>query len=370
MMKAFGASDLGVIDAAHAASTADRRSLAQGLFIFITYTVLYAATLIDALAPFPVALNVAFGIGNGICIAMLFIVGHDCCHGAFVPGRRWNLWLGRFAFIPVVHSVSLWRLAHNRNHHGRTNLKGVDPVWAPMSPKEYAAASPVRRWLERVYRSAFGPVIYYYFDIWLSLMTFPISPQARANWKRHLPDTIFVLTGFAVTLLAVGILGSALAPQRPLWLVLLLGWVIPFASWSYLAAITVYLNHTHPELPWFDEERNWSSYNANVLGTVHVKMPFDIFPLYTDVMAHPAHHTNPSVPVYALPEEQAQLKARFGSDVKEYTLSVAQYRRICSACKLFDFERMCWTDFAGVATGPTLKVRPAGFAPDGSGTRA
>ena len=99
-MKAFGASDLGVIDAAHAASITDRRSLAQGLFIFITYTVLYAATLIDALAPFPVALNVAFGIGNGICIAMLFIVGHDCCHGAFVPGRRWKSLAGTLRVHP------------------------------------------------------------------------------------------------------------------------------------------------------------------------------------------------------------------------------------------------------------------------------
>jgi omega-6 fatty acid desaturase (delta-12 desaturase) len=351
------------IDAVRVASHADQRSLVRGLAIFMTYAVLYGATLIDALGPFPLVLNLAAGIGNGICIAMLFIIGHDCCHGAFVPGRRWNLWLGRFAFIPVVHSVSLWRVAHNGNHHGRTNLKGVDPVWAPMSPREYANASPARRFVERVYRSAFGPAPYYFFEIWIALMIAPMWRQARAQWLRHLPDTVFVLMGFAATLAAVGWLGGMLAPQRPLWLVLTLGWGVPFAAWHYLAGITVYLNHTHPDVAWFDDECAWSAYNGNVLGTVHVKMPIDIFPLYSDVMAHPAHHTNVSTPVYALPQAQEALKARAGGEITEYTLSLAEYRRILKDCKLFDFEARRWTDFAGVPTGPQIHVRPPDFAP-------
>jgi len=41
--------------------------------LFAIYGVLYVATLIDAVAPFPLILNVVSGIGNGICIAMLFI---------------------------------------------------------------------------------------------------------------------------------------------------------------------------------------------------------------------------------------------------------------------------------------------------------
>lgn len=356
-MDAIGAKSA-TIGISHEATRIEKRSLARGLAIFATYAVLYAATLIDALAPFPVAINIAAAIANGLIIAMLFIVGHDACHGAFVPGRRWNMWLARISYIPVVHSVSLWRVAHNGNHHGRTNLKGVDPVWAPMSPKEYAAASPARRWLERVYRSAFGPVIYYHLAIWLPLMIAPLWPQARAQWKRHMPDTLFVLATFAATLAGIAFLGSALAPGRPLWLVMTLGWIVPFAVWSYFAAITVYLNHTHPDIAWFDDETQWSAYNGSVLGTAHVHIPIDIFPLYTDVMAHPAHHANPSIPVYALPEAQAELKGRVGTaDTREYTLTLGTYRRIVGACKLFDFERRCWTDFSGVPTTPALFAR-------------
>ncbi|HEX4304302.1 MAG TPA: fatty acid desaturase [Rhizomicrobium sp.] len=330
----------------------DRRSLIRGLAIFAVYAVLYAVTLVESIADFPLWANLLFALGNGICIAMLLIVAHDACHGALVPGRRLNRWLGRIAFVPVVHSASLWRQVHNQNHHGRTNLKGVDPVWAPMGVKEYAAASPARRFVERVYRGAFGPFVYYVFDIWLAMMVLPLSKMTRKQWKRHLPDTLFVLGGFALTVAAIVFIGEALAPARALWLTLLLGWGIPYAVFSYLAAITVYLNHTHPDLPWFDSEETWSYHNGNVRGTAHVTLPLDIFPLYSEVMQHTAHHANPGVPIYALAGDQAKLKALFGHEVKQYLLTVGAYRHILKACKLFDFERMCWTDFAGNATGP------------------
>lgn len=337
------------------AGTAQQQSsLSQGLYLFSLYYILYAATLVDAIAPFSLPLNILFSIANGVFIAMLFILGHDCCHGTLVPGRKWNLWLGRIAFVPAIHSVSLWRETHNKLHHGRTNLKGFDPVWAPMSIAEYRAASPARRWLERAYRSGFGPVIYYLIDIWIPKLVLPF--QYPKQWKRHLPDSIFVIAGFAFTLMIVVILGKALSPDRALWLTLTLGWVIPFAVWNYLAAITTYMNHTHPEIAWFADESEWSSHGANVAGTVYVTLPLDILPLYSDVMAHTAHHAKLAAPVYALPDEQVALKARFGADIKEYRFSISGYRRIAKTCKLFDFEKMCWTDFAGVPTSVSIKA--------------
>jgi omega-6 fatty acid desaturase (delta-12 desaturase) len=265
-----------------------------------------------------------------------------------------NGWLARFAFLPCVHAPSLWRVAHNKLHHGRTNLKGYDPVWAPMSVAEYARASRPRRALERVLRSGYGPLFYYYYAFWLSRLLFPFPANVRAEWKRHLPDTLFALTGWIATLFAIAAIGHLLVPSRPLWLIVLLGWAIPFAAWNYLVAFTTYVNHTHPSLPWFDNEAAWTPYRANVHGTVHVKMPVDLFPLYTQVMAHPAHHIHPSIPVYRLPQAQAAAKRQYGADIREYTLSIGEYRRILRTCKLFDFEAMCWTDFNGTPTTPCL----------------
>jgi omega-6 fatty acid desaturase (delta-12 desaturase) len=326
----------------------DRRSLRTGLSLFAVHSALYFVTLAGALAPLPIPLNAAFAVANGVLIALLFIIGHDGAHGSFVPGQKLNLRIARLAFVPCAHSVSLWRVIHNKLHHGRTNLKGVDGVWAPMSKAEYDRAHPLRRWLERVYRGPFGPLIYYYLEFWIQRVLLPLASEVRADWRRHLPESLFVLAALALTLAGILTAGKALAPDRPLWLVFLIGWAIPYTVWNYLMAFTTYLNHTHPSIPWFDDEASWSRSEANLYGTAYVRMPFNI-PLYTKVMAHTAHHLQPGVPVYALPEAQAELNRRY-SGLVDYKLNVGEYKKIYRACKLFDFDRRCWTDFRGVPT--------------------
>jgi omega-6 fatty acid desaturase (delta-12 desaturase) len=337
-----------------ARSSSDARSLARGVFMFAVYASLYILTLADAVGPLPIWANIVFAIGNGFMIAMLFLIGHDCQHGAFVPGRRWNLRLGQLAFLPCLHGASLWRYAHHILHHGRTNLKGRDPVWSPMSLEEYRAASPGRRLLERVYRSAAGPLIYYYANFWPFVVLVPASDKLRGRRMRHLPDAVFVLTGFAITLIAIAWLGHALVPQRPWWLTLLLGWALPFAVWNYLAGFSFYLNHTHPDLPWFDDEDLWRKHGNPLTTTVSLKMPLNVLPLYASSMAHTAHHERPVTPVYALEAAQNSIRERNSSATREYVLSIREYRRIVKACKLFDFHRMCWTDFSGTPTSPRL----------------
>lgn len=80
-------------------------TLRKGLKSFAVHLVLYLATLSGALAPLPIALNLLFALANGVFIALLFIIGHDAGHNSFVPGREWNRWLGRFAFVPCVHAA-------------------------------------------------------------------------------------------------------------------------------------------------------------------------------------------------------------------------------------------------------------------------
>ena len=66
----------------------------------------------------------------------------------------------------------------------------------PMSNAEYEAAAPARRWLERVCRGPFGPLIYYYGAFWVHRMLLPLAPEVRKDWKRHMRDSLFVLGGF------------------------------------------------------------------------------------------------------------------------------------------------------------------------------
>jgi omega-6 fatty acid desaturase (delta-12 desaturase) len=329
----------------------DRRSAARGLWILGAHASLYLTTLAGALAPLPLWVNILSGIANGVLIALLFIIAHDAAHGAFVPGRKMNLWIARFAFIPCVHAVSLWCTIHNKLHHGYTNLKGRAGVWEPMSKAEYDRASAPRRLLERVLRGPFGPFIYYYVAFWPHKTLAPLARAVRMNWPRHLFDSVFAFTGFGVTITAIVAAGALFTPDRPQWLVLVIAWAIPYTVWNYLMSFTIYLNHTHPSIVWFDDMAMWRRHHPNLLDTTSVRMPFPLnkIRLYDDVMAHAAHHVQTTTPVYALQDAQAALNSRFTSLVN-YDFTWREYFRILRVCKLYDFERRCWTDFDGIPT--------------------
>ena len=331
-----------------------RRSLAFGIFLLAVHLALYGATLAIAVADLPWWINLPAAVMNGLFIGLIFIIGHDTSHGAFVPGRRLNQILTRIAFIPCAHSASLWDLIHNRTHHQRTNLKGVDYAWVPTTKAEYEAMNPVRRWLERAYRGPFGPFLYYYIEFWFTRAVLPTASDSRLEWRKHVPDTLFVLTALVLTLAGIAWLGTTLAPARSLWLTMTLGWFIPFSVWNYLISLTTYMQHTHPSVPWFNNEREWSLYDGNVRGTAQVDFLINVAPLWSWVMQHNAHHLATGIPVYRLTDAQARLRQRFDLDMVRYQFSLSTYFSIMRACKLYDFERNCWTDFAGNPTGPAL----------------
>ncbi|MEX0839650.1 MAG: fatty acid desaturase [Parvibaculum sp.] len=337
------------------------KSLGRGLRILGAHYTLYFVTLVGAVAPLPIAANILFAVANGALIGLLFLIGHDSGHSAFVPGRTMNRWITRFVFVPCLHSRSLWDVVHNRIHHRYTNLKGFDYVWAPMGKDEFDAASPLRRGLERVYRSVFGPLIYYWVAFWIPKLVLPISPESRGEWRRHLPDTLFVIFVGGGMVAAIGILGGWLAPERTLLSTMLLGWFIPFAVWNYLMALSIFLQHNHPKVPWFDNPDEWSFYGGNIRGTAHVDLPFDFLPLFKWVMLHHAHHALPSIPGYKLTEAQAMLIEAYGNDVVRYRLSLGEYLNICSSCKLFDYERKQWTDFDGKPTAAPIDLAAPGY---------
>ncbi|NCX66528.1 MAG: fatty acid desaturase, partial [Burkholderiaceae bacterium] len=99
-----------------------------------------------------ILIKVLFGVIAGFITGRIFILGHDACHQSFTPHRALNKVLGRIAFLPSLTPYSLWDIGHNVVHHGQTNLKGFDFVWAPLSKTEYDALPKWRQFLERHYR--------------------------------------------------------------------------------------------------------------------------------------------------------------------------------------------------------------------------
>jgi omega-6 fatty acid desaturase (delta-12 desaturase) len=68
-------------------------------------------------------------------------------------------------------------------------------------------------------------------------------------------------------------------------------------------------------------------------------------------MEHNAHHASPTLPHYHLADAQRELELRFPA-IARTIIHSRQMLAVIRACKLYDTERHCWTDYAGRPTGP------------------
>jgi omega-6 fatty acid desaturase (delta-12 desaturase) len=274
-----------------------------------------------------------------LAIVRLFIIGHDACHGSLTDHDNLNKVLGRIAFLPSLTPYSLWRVGHNVVHHGFNSLKGRDFVWEPKDPTEWANMSPARQMLERLYRSAAGPLPYYLIEIWWRRLYYPRGKNSPGTRSEFFWDSTLV-TVFA----ALWIGGLVMFSKGSVALSLVLGFVIPFLAWNWTVGFVVYLHHTHPDFVWYSDKTSWLKDQGILHGTVRYRIrPWWNFLLH-NIMEHAAHHLDAKIPLYRLKAAQTAL-AKLVPEIPEIELSMRTYWRTVRECKLFDFERKVWVRF-------------------------
>ena len=300
-------------------------------------------------------LKLLCGLVAGFVIGRLFIIGHDGCHQSLTPNRRLNKWLGRIAFLPSLTPYSLWDMGHNVVHHGFTNLKGVDFVWAPLTQAEYEGLSPSRRFMERLYRSGWAPGVYYMVEIWWRRM---VARDRYTNAERPVfSRDCWLVCSFAVVWFAA-LVGAALVTEQSVLLLVGTAFVVPLLFWFAMIGFVVYVHHTHVKVSWHDERAAWQRAQPFVSTTVHLTFPFRIGSLLHHIMEHTAHHVDMSIPLYKLKAAQQRIEEMLPSRIVIQRFSWRWYFSTARSCKLYDFTRRCWTDFKGRATSEP-RVQPA-----------
>lgn len=287
---------------------------------------------------------VAGGLLTWVAITRLFVIGHDACHGAYTDKPWLNRLIGRIAFLVSMTPFSLWRVGHNVVHHGFNNLRGRDFVWEPHDPDSYAALSPARQRLERLYRSALGPGVYYFVEIWWTRLYFPARAYLASSRAEFTGDSLLVTAFGALWLTILSVIGAHRGLN--LFAVIGLGFVLPFVLWNWTMGLVVYLHHTHPDIPWFADKKAWTRARAQVSATIHLRMPKVFNALLHYIMEHPAHHLDATIPLYHLRAAQRELEALFGS-CPNIRFSLREYFRVVRTCKLFDYARGAWAPFPG-----------------------
>ena len=102
-------------------------------------------------------LSLALTLPAAGLIVRIFIIQHDCGHGAFFRSRAANEWLGRFCSLITMTPFANWRRQHANHHAVWNNLDkrtgGADIYSTCLTVDEYRARSALGRWWYRAVRS-------------------------------------------------------------------------------------------------------------------------------------------------------------------------------------------------------------------------
>jgi omega-6 fatty acid desaturase (delta-12 desaturase) len=316
--------------------------------VFAAWIALLASGLLLGGLVFRAALVVPLTLVSG----QLFMIGHDAAHGSLTRVRRVNETIGHLALLPSLHVFGLWRFHHDV-HHRYTNLAGRDFVWAPLAPDAY---SVLPRWRQRLYRfyrheSGLGLGLNYMLEIWIPRMLWPRRGHALPGRRTLVVHTVTLAAMLVAGTVLAGLLVEVVRPQRagdPLYWasVALFLFLIPLAATHWVIGWVVYLNHTHPDIVWYDDPAEWSDHDVQLEGSAGVVVRGTRNAVWPRrIMNHTAHHVDPGVPLRHLADAQRELATTAGDRVVSYRWSIDEFRSILADCKLYDFGTRSWVGY-------------------------
>jgi omega-6 fatty acid desaturase (delta-12 desaturase) len=228
----------------------------------------------------------------GGLLLRLFLIQHDCGHGAFFPTRAANDWVGRSLALFTLTPYDCWRRSHAL-HHARTgNLDGrgfgdVDTL----TVREFLTLSRWKQFLYRLYRHplvlfGIGPA---YLFLLRHRLPVGLMKEGRRYWISALTTNAATALLWALLIYLVGF---------TTFLIVLLPVTLTAASggvWLF------YVQHQFEDAVW-DREESWTFHEAALHGSSHLDLPAVLRWFTANVGIHHVHHLASSIPYYRLPE--------------------------------------------------------------------
>ena len=216
-----------------------------------------------------------------------------------------------------------------------------------MSLEEYKSLPPWRKLLERIYRTPIGFGPYYFVERWWKHKFYPWDKNNRR--PTYLRD-FALLISFLVTLLGTVTLGTKLSEHSSVIMNIFFAVLLPFTVWNFSMGWTVYIQHTHERIPWFENKLQWERGYDYGEFTPYIKFPRWFGFIFHDINEHTAHHLAPKIPCYRLFRAQRLVEKELGEEIVAERFSIIKLVKRMGACKLYDFKKHQWTDFNGTPT--------------------
>ena len=271
------------------AEPSSSRSAWELAITFLPFVGLCAVTLAAVQAGYYAAL--ALTVPAGLLLLRLFLIQHDCGHGAFLPSRSGNDWLGRALGVLTLTPYDCWRRSHALHHAGTGNLgaRGFGDV-DTLTLREYEARSRFGQLSYRLYRHpvvllGLGPAY-----LFLLRHRLPIGLM-KAGWI-YWASAMATNAATAALLVALAIVFGAGTVALVLLPVLLIAASV--GVWLF------YIQHQFEEAHW-DHAQSWSFHEAALHGSSHLELPPVMRWFTANIGVHHVHHLASRIPFYRLP---------------------------------------------------------------------
>ncbi len=266
------------------------RSVLEIIMTLVPFLLLWAA----AWASLSISywLTLALSIPAAGFMVRLFLIQHDCGHGAFFQKRAFNDWVGRCFGIITLTPYYVWRRSHAMHHATSGNLdkRGMGDIEV-MTLSEYRKLSPLGRFGYRLYRHplvlfGIGPA----YNFWIrQRLPFGFMGAGWRYWLSAMGTNLAILIAAALLIRSIGI-GPFLLVHIPITAV-----ATSVGVWLF------YVQHQFENTFW-SRDKEWDLQNAALLGSSYYDLPGVLRWFTANIGIHHVHHLNSRIPYYRLPQ--------------------------------------------------------------------
>jgi len=265
------------------------RSILEILITIVPLVALWALTW--AVLDLGYWLSLLLAVPAAGFLVRLFMIQHDCSHGAFFRHRLANDWVGRVIGVLTLTPYGFWRRTHAIHHATSGNLarRGLGDV-DTLTVAEYRARSLLGRLCYRLYRHPlvmFGVGPAYLFVLQHRL---PVGLM-RGGWQPWFSTMATNLAIAVIVATLIFFLGikAFLLVHLPIMLL-----AASAGVWLF------YVQHQFEHTTW-DDDGDWNLHEAALHGSSHYDLPAVLRWFTANIGVHHIHHLCSRIPYYRLP---------------------------------------------------------------------
>ncbi len=237
-------------------------------------------------------LTLLLAVPAGGLVLRLFMIQHDCGHGAFFRYHAANDWVGRVLGVLTLTPYDYWKRNHAIHHATSSNLdrRGIGDI-ETLTVEEYRGKSFLGRLFYRCYRN--GLVMFGIGPAYLFLLQHRLPfYQMRDGWRPWVSTmaTNAAIAGLVALMMWLVGVGPFLMVHIPIVLL-----AASMGVWLF------YVQHQFEDVKWM-RASGWEHQEAALSGSSYYDLPAVLRWFTANIGIHHVHHLNSRIPYYRLPQ--------------------------------------------------------------------